>query len=171
MYTQSLMALSNNRSLGASIETIIHDWPVGHSIPHLGVATSICSSNRNSCGPTLRRYSIWAFSELVSCHDMQRPLPWRHSTTLRTPISDCPEKEQARAPTLKGIQLVFDPAIMAILQCVLSNFGRWVRLKKYQYEVTFAIYMLTPAEKFIFSTWPPFSSICPLDPVSVHTPR
>jgi hypothetical protein len=28
---------------------------------------------------------------------------------------------------------------------------RWVRLKIYQYEVTFAVYMLTPTEKFIFS--------------------
>jgi hypothetical protein len=28
---------------------------------------------------------------------------------------------------------------------------RWFRLKIYQYEVTFAIYMLTPTEKFIFS--------------------
>lgn len=28
---------------------------------------------------------------------------------------------------------------------------RWIRLKIYQYEVTLAIYMLTPTEKFIFS--------------------
>lgn len=28
---------------------------------------------------------------------------------------------------------------------------RWSRLKVYQYEVTFALYMLTPTEKFIFS--------------------
>lgn len=28
---------------------------------------------------------------------------------------------------------------------------RWFRLKVYQYEVTFALYMLTPTEKFIFS--------------------
>lgn len=28
---------------------------------------------------------------------------------------------------------------------------RWIRLKIYQYEVTFAVYMLTPTEKFIFS--------------------
>ncbi|BDD61782.1 hypothetical protein MPDQ_001669 [Monascus purpureus] len=28
---------------------------------------------------------------------------------------------------------------------------RWVRLKIYQYEVTFAVYMLTPTEKFIFN--------------------
>lgn len=37
---------------------------------------------------------------------------------------------------------------------VLSSFVRWIRLKIYQYEVTFAIYMLTPTEKFIFSTSP-----------------
>jgi hypothetical protein len=32
-----------------------------------------------------------------------------------------------------------------------AAFVRWVRLKIYQYEVTFAVYMLTPTEKFIFS--------------------
>lgn len=40
---------------------------------------------------------------------------------------------------------------MAFALWILSNFVRWIRLKIYQYEVTFAIYMLTPAEKFIFS--------------------
>ena len=28
---------------------------------------------------------------------------------------------------------------------------RWFQLKRYQYEVTFSLYMLTPTEKFIFS--------------------
>lgn len=30
---------------------------------------------------------------------------------------------------------------------------RWFRLKVYQYEVTFAVYMLTPTEKFILSVF------------------
>ncbi|KAL4818283.1 hypothetical protein BDW67DRAFT_183011 [Aspergillus spinulosporus] len=33
-----------------------------------------------------------------------------------------------------------------------AAFIRWVRLKIYQYEVTFAVYMLTPTEKFIFNS-------------------
>ncbi|KAL4793437.1 hypothetical protein BDV19DRAFT_216422 [Aspergillus venezuelensis] len=33
-----------------------------------------------------------------------------------------------------------------------AAFVRWVRLKIYQYEVTFAVYMLTPTEKFIFNS-------------------
>ena len=33
----------------------------------------------------------------------------------------------------------------------LSAFVRWLQLKKYQYEVTFSLYMLTPTERFIFS--------------------
>ncbi|ETI23236.1 hypothetical protein G647_05034 [Cladophialophora carrionii CBS 160.54] len=28
---------------------------------------------------------------------------------------------------------------------------QWLQLKKYQYEVTFSLYMLTPTEKFIFN--------------------
>ncbi|KIX10529.1 uncharacterized protein Z518_01612 [Rhinocladiella mackenziei CBS 650.93] len=33
----------------------------------------------------------------------------------------------------------------------ISSFVRWLQLKKYQYEVTFSLYMLTPTEKFIFN--------------------
>lgn len=41
---------------------------------------------------------------------------------------------------------------MTFLLWLVTNLVRWVRLKIYQYEVTFAVYMLTPTEKFIFST-------------------
>ncbi|EJT74148.1 hypothetical protein GGTG_07994 [Gaeumannomyces tritici R3-111a-1] len=33
---------------------------------------------------------------------------------------------------------------------VLDRFGKWVQLKAYQVEVTYSVYMFTPAEKFIF---------------------
>ena len=32
-----------------------------------------------------------------------------------------------------------------------SDLVRWLQRKRYQYEVTFSLYMLTPTEKFIFS--------------------
>lgn len=32
------------------------------------------------------------------------------------------------------------------------SFIRWLRLKNYQYEVTFSLYMLTPMEKLVFNT-------------------
>ncbi|KAI1872052.1 uncharacterized protein JN550_004255 [Neoarthrinium moseri] len=32
----------------------------------------------------------------------------------------------------------------------LQRLGRWFRLKQYQVEVTFAVYMFTPTEKFVF---------------------
>ncbi|KAF7717668.1 Uncharacterized protein PECH_002952 [Penicillium ucsense] len=41
---------------------------------------------------------------------------------------------------------------MSSLLWLFTTLVRWVRLKIYQYEVTFAIYMLTPAEKFIFNS-------------------
>ncbi|CAI7622020.1 unnamed protein product [Penicillium manginii] len=41
---------------------------------------------------------------------------------------------------------------MTFLLWILTSFVRWIRLKIYQYEVTFAIYMLTPTEKFIFNS-------------------
>lgn len=45
-------------------------------------------------------------------------------------------------------------------QSILAQFVRWLRLKKYQYEVTFSLYMLTPTERFIFSTSPPCFPVC-----------
>ncbi|KAF2840438.1 hypothetical protein M501DRAFT_903925, partial [Patellaria atrata CBS 101060] len=34
-----------------------------------------------------------------------------------------------------------------------SNLLRWLRLKKYQYDVTLALYMLTPIERVIFNSF------------------
>lgn len=33
-----------------------------------------------------------------------------------------------------------------------SSLVRWLARKRYQYEVTFSLYMLTPTEKFIFNS-------------------
>lgn len=33
-----------------------------------------------------------------------------------------------------------------------TGFVKWLQKKNYQYEVTFSLYMLTPTEKFVFST-------------------
>lgn len=35
----------------------------------------------------------------------------------------------------------------------LSSLMRWLQIKKYQYEVTFSLYMLTSTEKCVFSTF------------------
>lgn len=37
---------------------------------------------------------------------------------------------------------------------VLASTFRWLKLKRYQYEVTLSLYVLTPTEKFIFSMFP-----------------
>lgn len=39
-----------------------------------------------------------------------------------------------------------------------SSLLRWFQRKRYQYEVTFSLYMLTPTEKFIFSEFA--SALC-----------
>lgn len=51
---------------------------------------------------------------------------------------------------------------MESLLWALSSIVRWIRLKIYQYEVTFALYMLTPTEKFIFSMFLNFKTISPV---------
>lgn len=35
----------------------------------------------------------------------------------------------------------------------ISSLIRWLQRKRYQYEVTFSLYMLTPMEKFIFNSF------------------
>ncbi|CAG8981589.1 hypothetical protein HYALB_00009468 [Hymenoscyphus albidus] len=36
---------------------------------------------------------------------------------------------------------------------MFSSTFRWLQRKRYQYEVTFSLYMLTPTEKFIFNSF------------------
>ena len=43
--------------------------------------------------------------------------------------------------------------VLAFLLFQQTELVRWLQKKNYQYEVTFALYMLTPTEKFIFSAW------------------
>ena len=45
-----------------------------------------------------------------------------------------------------------------------SSLLRWLQRKRYQYEVTFSLYMLTGTEKFIFSTLIPIHTTLPLSP-------
>ena len=52
--------------------------------------------------------------------------------------------------------------LAAFLLLQPTGLVKWLQKKNYQYEVTFALYMLTPTEKFIFST---LSSLSPN-----HTP-
>lgn len=49
---------------------------------------------------------------------------------------------------------------MDVIIWAISSVFRWMRLKVYQYEVTFALYMLTPIEKLIFSTLRLAQSTC-----------
>ena len=42
---------------------------------------------------------------------------------------------------------------LALLYFYNGPIIRWLKLKRYQYEVTFSLYMLTPMEKFVFSTF------------------
>lgn len=36
----------------------------------------------------------------------------------------------------------------------LESFTKWLKLKIYQLEVTFSVYIFTPVEKFVFCTIP-----------------
>jgi hypothetical protein len=61
-------------------------------------------------------------------------------------------------------------ALTALILLFLYNgpIIRWLKLKRYQYEVTFSLYMLTPMEKFVFSELPFLLCPCLFD--GYHSP-
>jgi predicted PurR-regulated permease PerM len=50
------------------------------------------------------------------------------------------------------ILLTLAAALLLALVLYPSSLVRWLQRKRYQYEVTFSLYMLTSTEKFILST-------------------
>lgn len=68
------------------------------------------------------------------------------------------------------ILLAAATALLLAAMLYPSTLLRWLQRKRYQYEVTFSLYMLTPTEKFIFSAFlpkppPPFIAPAPSRPV------
>jgi len=47
---------------------------------------------------------------------------------------------------------IFSVLALAFLLSQPTDFANWVQKKYYQYQVTFSLYMLTPTERFVFST-------------------
>lgn len=70
------------------------------------------------------------------------------------------------SPTTLAIVVAATAATAAIALTMLypSAFLRWLQRKRYQYEVTFSLYMLTPTEKFIFSAFDP----CNRSAIALH---
>lgn len=71
--------------------------------------------------------------------------------------------------TLTSTILLLALASTLLLAAMLypSSLLKWLQRKRYQYEVTFSLYMLTSTEKFILSTllYP-----CPIHRFPWHTP-
>lgn len=65
--------------------------------------------------------------------------------------------ESTYFPDYKLLLLLAVPILVAMAALTLypSDVLRWIQRKRYQYEITFSLYMLTPTEKFIFSTLQP----------------
>jgi len=58
--------------------------------------------------------------------------------------------------TLSAILLLASASTLLVAAMLYpSALLRWFQRKRYQYEVTFSLYMLTSTEKFIFSTSTP----------------
>lgn len=87
------------------------------------------------------------FSTLISffCSSANTILPWRRSSNPST-MAHTSSPSSSSSSTSRSHRRPSEP--------YLSSLIRWLQLKKYQYEVTFSLYMLTSTEKFIFSTTP-----------------
>lgn len=57
--------------------------------------------------------------------------------------------------------------LLAFLLYQPTGFVKWLQKKNYQYEVTFALYMMTPTEKFIFSASDTSPRLFPFPPSRV----
>jgi hypothetical protein len=62
------------------------------------------------------------------------------------------------ATAATALLLALASALLIAVMLYPSALLRWFQRKRYQYEVTFSLYMLTSTEKFIFST----PSSCPI---------
>ena len=58
------------------------------------------------------------------------------------------------ATVATALLLAAASALLIAAMLYPSALLRWFQRKRYQYEVTFSLYMLTSTEKFIFSTFP-----------------
>lgn len=101
---------------------------------------------------TLRRTYIqcpYCLRDLFPAFYNWRFLPrwWREKKTKRH------RKPQETTKDRNILQTSEYPATMDFIIWAVSSLFRWMRLKVYQYEVTFSLYMLTPIEKLIFSTF------------------
>jgi len=54
-----------------------------------------------------------------------------------------------------ALTLLITTSLLAVAMLALypNNLLKYLQRKRYQYEVTFSLYMMTPTEKFIFSTF------------------
>ena len=72
---------------------------------------------------------------------------WKHANIRTTSTMDFLDFSTQYAAA--GFVLVL---AVAFLLFQPTGLVKWLQKKNYQYEVTFSLYMLTPTEKFIFST-------------------
>jgi hypothetical protein len=111
-----------------------------------GTATTLslctCNTHRTHTHPLLLTASIGARLEIKILKASPKHHASRNAATMT--FSD----HATLTYTLIGL---FSVSALAFLLSQPTDFAKWVQKKKYQYEVTFSLYMLTPTEKFVFS--------------------
>lgn len=91
----------------------------------------------------------------------------RQSSSLRDTIHTAPSHPHTlrrmpdSATVATALLLAAASALLIAAMLYPSALLRWFQRKRYQYEVTFSLYMLTSTEKFIFSTPAPCSAHAP----------
>lgn len=78
----------------------------------------------------------------------------RHPPAPHPRATHCAEDMPDSASVSTVILLAAASALLLAAMLYPSTLVRWLQRKRYQYEVTFSLYMLTPTEKFILSTPP-----------------
>lgn len=106
-------------------------------------------------------YSIQQYSNTIHKHThTHRPLTQMPNSLLEispptTATTTTTTLFMFSATSSSTLTLIASASLLFLAVCMFypASLLRWLQRKRYQYEVTFSLYMMTPTEKFIFSAY------------------
>ena len=149
-----LPALIFHRAYHCAIPLYLASATSSHVHPHITQPLHHSTSIPNSS--VLRRehnntHLVFSLLSLLSPRLFpRRPMSSVSSPELLNPATTTIMLSVSLSPAftvLAGVALIF----VAACAFAPARLLRWFQRKRYQYEVTFSLYMLTPTEKFVFS--------------------
>ena len=93
---------------------------------------------------------------VISKHTAQLATTYKDTITIASVLIQLPLTMDLSTAYQNPTYIVLGTILVVGLGTLMlypSDILRWLKLKRYQYEVTYSLYMMTPTEKFIFSAY------------------